>query len=195
MLDNNEIRTKAREYLTGKWNICALILLVYYVLTMGVGYIPVLGVIGSLLIGGPLALSLAIIYLRITRGEEVKVEMIFEGFNDFGRSFVTLLLTTVFIILWSLLLLVPGIIAGLSYSMVFFILSENPTISPIDAIKQSKAMMYGHKTELFMLSLSFLGWIILSIFTAGIAFLWLGSYMQTSVAIFYQELKLETPAV
>jgi len=195
MLENSEIRSRAREYLTGKWNICALILLVYYVLSIGVAYVPLAGWIGSFLIVGPLALSLAIIYLRITRGEDVKVEMIFEGFNDFGRSFVTGLLVSVFVLLWSLLLIIPGIIAGLSYAMTFFILSENPSISAIDAIKQSKEMMRGHKTELFFLQLSFLGWIVLSLFTAGIAFLWLGSYMQTSMAIFYQELKLEQTAV
>ncbi len=194
MLENSEIRSRAREYLTGKWNICALILLVYYVLSIGVAYVPLAGWIGSFLIVGPFALSLAIIYLRITRGEDVKVEMIFEGFNDFGRSFVTGLLVSVFVLLWSLLLIIPGIIAGLSYAMTFFILSENPSISAIDAIKQSKEMMRGHKTELFFLQLSFLGWIVLSLFTAGIAFLWLGSYMQTSMAIFYQELKLEQTA-
>jgi len=151
----------------------------------------VVGFIGSLLIAGPIALSFALIFLRITRGEEVKVEMIFEGFNDFGRSFVAVLLTSIYILLWTLLLIIPGIIAGLSYSMVYFILAENPTISPMDAIRQSKEMMYGHKTEMFMLSLSFIGWCLLGVLSLGIGFLWIGSYMQTSMAIFYQELKAE----
>jgi uncharacterized membrane protein len=117
--------------------------------------------------------------------------MIFEGFNDFGRSFVAVLLTSIYILLWTLLLIIPGIIAGLSYSMVYFILAENPTISPMDAIRQSKEMMYGHKTEMFMLSLSFIGWCLLGVLSLGIGFLWIGSYMQTSMAIFYQELKAE----
>ncbi len=96
-----------------------------------------------------------------------------------------------YILLWTLLLIIPGIIAGLSYSMVYFILAENPTISPMDAIRQSKEMMYGHKTEMFMLSLSFIGWCLLGVLSLGIGFLWIGSYMQTSMAIFYQELKAE----
>lgn len=191
MLTNPEIRAQAREYLTGKWNACAIILLVYYVLSIGAGYIPGVGFIASMLIAGPISLSLALIFLRITRGEEVKVEMIFEGFYDFTRSFVTVLLTTLYILLWCLLLIIPGFIAGLSYSMVYFILAENPKISAIDAIKQSKEMMYGHKMELFLLTLSFLGWILLGIISMGIGFLWIGSYIQTSLAIFYQELKAE----
>jgi uncharacterized membrane protein len=68
--------------------------------------------------------------------------------------------------------------------MVYFILAENPKISAIDAIKQSKEMMYGHKMELFLLTLSFLGWILLGIISMGIGFLWIGSYIQTSLAIF-----------
>ncbi len=195
MLDNNEIRARAREYLTGKWGVLAWIVFIYSILSGVLGYIPGVGILASLLINGPMTLSLALIFLRVTRGEEIKIEMLFEGFNNFARSFLTALLMIIFVFLWTLLLIVPGIIASLAYSMSFFILAENPEISAIDALKQSKAMMSGHKTELMMLYVSFLGWCLLGVLTFGIAFFWINSYIQTSMAIFYQELKLEAPAV
>ncbi len=189
MMDNYSIRSRSREFMEGKWKTCALIMLIFCIVCGGVGAIPGAGFIISLLIGGPLALSLAYIFLRITRGEDVTVEMIFKGFEDYSRSLVAMLLTTVYIILWSLLLLVPGIIAGLSYSMTYFILSENPNISASEAITMSKEMMRGHKTELALLAVSFLGWFLLGIITCGIAMLWVGSYYYTAIAIFYQEIK------
>lgn len=195
MLENHEIRARARDYLTGKWGILAWILFISSVLSGILGYIPGVGIIASLLVSGPISLSLALIYLRVTRGEEIKIEMLFEGFNNFARSFLTALLTMIYVMLWTILLIVPGIIASLAYSMAFFILAENPEISAVDALKQSKAMMYGHKTELFMLYLSFLGWCLLGLLSCGIGFFWIGSYVSTSQAIFYQELKLEAPVV
>lgn len=189
MLESFEIRARSREYLNGRWNACAVILLVYYVLMIGVGAIPVAGSIAGILVGGPLTWSMSYIFLKITRGEEVSVEMVFKGFEDFGRSFVASLLIAIYTLLWTLLLIVPGIIAALSYSMTYFILCENPGISAMDAISQSKQMMFGHKTELFMLSLSFIGWFLLGMLSFGIAYLWIGSYYYTAFAVFYQEVK------
>jgi len=192
MIDNDTIRFRSREFLEGKWNTCALIMLIFFVLCGGVSSIPRLGFMASILVGGPFVLGLTFVFLRITRGDEVTVEMVFKGFEDYTRSLVSMLLIMVYIILWTLLLIVPGIIAGLSYSMTFFILSENPKVTASEAIGMSKEMMMGHKTELAMLALSFIGWFLLGIITCGIAFLWVGSYYYTSLAIFYQELKVSS---
>jgi uncharacterized membrane protein len=73
--------------------------------------------------------------------------------------------------------------------MTFFIMAENPDISASDAIRQSKQMMMGHKTDLFMLGLSFIGWVLLASLTFGIGFLWLSSYYMTAFAIFYHKIK------
>ncbi|MCB5245358.1 MAG: DUF975 family protein [Candidatus Cloacimonadaceae bacterium] len=113
----------------------------------------------------------------------------FNGFQDFGRSLTAFLLMFVYILLWSLLLIIPGIIASISYSMTFFILAENPQMKAADALRLSKKMMQGHKTEYFMLMLSFIGWYLLSLLTLGIGFLFFNSYVTMASTIFYQQIK------
>ena len=99
-----------------------------------------------------------------------------------------------FIVLWSLLLIIPGIIKAFSYSMTQFILEENPELSANEAIDHSRAMMKGHKFDLFWLLLSFIGWGILCIFTFGIGYIWLTPYVNTSVAAFYEDVKADYEA-
>jgi len=158
MLTYNEIRYNAREYLKGKWNNpCALIFLILAIINLGVSAIPYLGSVVSLLISGPLALGMAIIFLKLVRGEEISVEMIFAGFKDFTRSLTAGLLIFIYVFLWSLLLIIPGIIASYAYAMTFFIMADNPNLSANEAIKASKEMMKGHKTELFFTGSIFFG--------------------------------------
>jgi len=102
-----------------------------------------------------------------------------------------MLLMTIFIFLWSLLLLIPGIIKSFSYAMTPFILEEHPELSASEAIDHSRAMMKGHKFDLFWLLLSFIGWLILCMVTFGIASLWVTPYMQTAVADFYEDVKAD----
>lgn len=94
-----------------------------------------------------------------------------------------------FIVLWSFLLIIPGIIAAYGYSLIFFILADEPSIGISEALKKSKAMMRGYKWKYFCLSFRFFGWVILSILSCGIGFLWLAPYMQVSFAKFYEDLK------
>lgn len=100
-------------------------------------------------------------------------------------------LVYLFIFLWSLLLIIPGIVKAFSYSMTPYILEEYPELSANEAIDRSRAMMKGHKFDLFWLLLSFIGWGILCFFTLGIGILWLIPYMQTSVAAFYEDVKAD----
>ena len=169
--------------------------LIFLLISSVLGFIPVIGSIGGLIIAGPLMLGLAIFSLSISRNQEAKVTQIFEGFNQFERSLVAYLLMMLFTFLWSLLFIIPGIIAGISYSMIFFIIAEDSSISARDALKKSKKMMYGYKWKYFRLQLRFLGLGILCIFTLGIGFLWLVPYMQISMAKFYDDVKViqETP--
>ena len=94
-----------------------------------------------------------------------------------------------FIIMWMLLLIVPGIIKALSFSMTFYILADDKEISAMDAIKKSEQMMDGNKSQLFYLGLRFLGLAFLCILTLGIGFLWLMPYAQVTLTTFYDELK------
>jgi len=100
-----------------------------------------------------------------------------------------------FTLLWSLLLIIPGIIASLSYSQTYYILADDEKISAREAIKKSKKIMMGNKWKYFVLGLSFLGWFILSIFTLGIGLIWLLPYMNISMAKFYEDVKEQSPVV
>ena len=119
----------------------------------------------------------------------MKIESIFDGFKDYGRVFLTSLLQNIYTFLWTLLLIVPGIIKFYAYAMTPYILIDNPELSANQAIYLSKKMMKGHKFDLFILHLSFIGWAFLSIFTLGIGLLWVMPYMMTAQAAFYQDLK------
>lgn len=185
------IRTEARALLAGRWNLLALIWLAYFFIESAAASVP--GV--NLVITGPFALGLAMLSLRVVRRQNISVEMLFDGFRDFVRSLVASLLMIIFVCLWSLLLIIPGIIAALSYAMTFYILADNPDLTASEAITKSKIMMFGHKTELFWLYLSFIGWAFLCLLTAGIGFLWLLPYIHTSTAIFYQQIKGEAEVV
>ena len=113
------------------------------------------------------------------------------NFSNYWRKVGGMVLMTILIFLWSLLLVIPGIIKSFSYSMTPFILDEFPELSPSEAIHRSRMMMKGHKFDLFWLYLSVIGWGILCLFTFGIGFLWLVPYMQTAEAAFYEEVKAD----
>lgn len=128
-------------------------------------------------------------YLKMQRNQDVEFEELFSGFNNFVTSMVTYLLIFIYTFLWSLLFIIPGIIKALSYSMSLFILADNPNMKANEAITKSKEMMNGHKWELFVLYLSFIGWMLLTILTFGILVIYVGPYMYASLAAFYEEIK------
>ncbi|MDD4224032.1 MAG: DUF975 family protein [Candidatus Cloacimonetes bacterium] len=188
-MNNEQIRLEAREFLKDKWLNLALVWLIYGAIlslvpaTMGIG-----GIV-PLIIGGPLMLGIARIFLKLWNRQDFQIEEMFQGFNEFTRSLVAYLLIGLYVFLWSLLLIVPGIIAAISYSMTWFIMAEDRNIDAQEAMRNSKQMMEGHKTEFFMLMLSFIGWFILACFTFGLGFLLLSSYTTMASTIFYQRLK------
>ena len=146
--------------------------------------------IGSLalfLLSGPLMVGMAHYFLHVADRNNPQISDMFGHFKNFGNTFVLYLLTMIFTCLWSLLFIIPGIIAAISYSMAPFILAEHPEIKASDAIKMSKEMMKGHKGEYFMLHLSFIGWYLLCILTVGIGFIFLSPYVETASAEFFNE--------
>ncbi len=140
----------------------------------------------------PVAYSYNVLFLdNLRTGKELEVKSIFDGFNDYTRVLGTYLLVYIYTILWTLLLIIPGIIKSLSYSMVPFVLKDNPELSFNAAIERSMAMMEGHKWEYFCLILTFIGWFLLLIITAGIASLWLTPYISATFANYYEAVKAE----
>ena len=111
------------------------------------------------------------------------------GFGNYWHKVWGMLLMSILVFLWSLLLIIPGIIKWFSYAMTPFILEENPELSATEAIHRSRMMMRGHKFDLFYLYLSFIGWFLLCLLTAGIGFLWLAPYVDTALAAFYEDVK------
>ncbi len=112
---------------------------------------------------------------------------LFSRFDIFGRAFLMQLLIGIYTFLWTLLFIIPGIIAAFSYAMTPYILEENPYMPVNEAIGRSKEMMRGNKFRLFCLQFSFIGWSLLCLLTCGIGYLWLGPYMQAATAAFFYD--------
>lgn len=131
-------------------------------------------------------------YLKLIRGEEKSYSDLFyylRSGEQFIRAGITGILVFIFTLLWTLLLIVPGIIKGLSYMLVPFILNDFPELKPLEAITLSRRMMDGFKGKAFLLGLSFILWGLLIVFTFGLALFYVGPYYQATFAQFYEEVK------
>ena len=123
----------------------------------------------------------------IDRQKDPELGTLFGYFTHWKNAAMAQLLQTLYVVLWSLLFIIPGIIASYSYAMTSFILAENPEMDANEAIGRSKEMMYGNRWRLFCLHFSFIGWDILATLTLGIGNLWLVPYKQAASAAFYRE--------
>ena len=141
----------------------------------------------------PLSVGISNAFLRLLTGGENDIlgNTYKIATKNYWHKMWGMLLMRIFISLWSLLFIIPGIVKVFSYAMTPYILEENPELSANDAINRSRAMMRGHKFDLFWLWLSFIGWAVLSICTLGIGLFWLAPYMETSVAAFYEDVKAD----
>jgi uncharacterized membrane protein len=191
---SSQIRAAARQSLRGNWLPAIGITLLMAVIMGILSYIPFFGAICALLLAGPLTVGLYAFFLKLVRAEKAEVGMLFGEFQNYGDKLLLTILIAVFTFLWTLLLIIPGIIAAYRYSQAYFIMKDNPGISAMDAIQLSKEMMAGHKFRLFVLNLSFIGWAILAAIPFGLGFIWLCPYMMASLTVFYQDLKDRTSA-
>lgn len=212
----SDIRARARANLQGHWGIsvaAAFVAAIFGALLIGSGNIveivekfseeapPRTGTILALIASGVSALSLVklilggVVQLGYSRfllnqhdGREYEVKDLFSQFDRFSAGFLQLFLRNLFVILWSLLFVIPGIVKSFSYAMTPFILTDHPQMTAQEAIRLSQEMMDGHKGELFTLGLTFLGWELLNAFTLGIGSFWLNPYKNAAYAAFYREL-------
>lgn len=141
----------------------------------------------NLILGGVIQLGYASYLLKQHDREICETKELFSKFDYFGSGFLQLLLRNIFTALWSILLVIPGIIKSLGYSMTPFLMVENPNLTAKEAIKLSQEKMMGHKWELFCMSLSFIGWSILATLTGGIGYIFLNPYMNAAYAAFYRD--------
>lgn len=178
-LSLKEIKKNARKNLKGKWHIMILITMLYSISGLILNLIPdkmnswnsfydILNIIvDSLLVFGYRR-----IVLDVSRGKSIDISMLFKGCSKFLKALGFKIYIIILITLWSLLLVIPGFIAALSYSMTYFIWVDNPDIGINEAIEKSKEITEGHKLEIFSLLVSFLGWILLSSAPAFIIKIW-----------------------
>lgn len=199
MITRPELKNEALATLRGKWTqpvLAALIVMLVSCFSQGGNYTHssaflTVGFLVALLVSLNLSYGFEVAMLRFRRGREDSVnEMLAAGFKeDYGRVLGISLLRAVFICLWMLLLIVPGIIKAYSYAMTNLIAEDNPELGPKECINRSQAMMDGHKMDLFLLDLSYIGWILLGFLSLGIGFLWITPWMQMAHVRFYEELK------
>lgn len=152
---------------------------------------------GSLLISTflvvPLGVGYAVACLMLyeTNDDRLSENMFKTAFSRYWHKVGGMFLMSLKVWLWSLLLVIPGIIMAFAYAMTPYILEEHPEIGAWEASRVSQKMMRGHKFRLFRLYLSFIGWALLCVPTLGVGFLWLVPYMQMSQAAFYSDLKAQ----
>ena len=152
---------------------------------------------GSLLISTflvvPLGVGYAVACLMLyeTNDDRLSENMFKTAFSRYWHKVGGMFLMSLKVWLWSLLLVIPGIIMAFAYAMTPYILEEHPEIGAWEASRVSQKMMRGHKFRLFRLNLSFIGWALLCVLTLGVGFLWLVPYMQMSQAAFYSDLKAQ----
>lgn len=213
---NSELRAQARERLEGKWGTFVLmtfLMLVIQTILQIPGYIGSLleilspeNVLASLsfsnisnilsLLALPLSWGLTVSLLRNHREESVDLENLFDGFRGgrYTRVFCALFLVNLFTFLWTLLLIIPGIMKAFSYALTPYILLDEPELTAKQAISRSCEIMQGRRWKLFCLYFSFIGWGILCLLTFGIGFIWLAPYINASAAAFYEDARAEYEA-
>ncbi len=185
MMKISVIKQRAKAALKGHWfaNIVVLVLMVLITAVLDLTYV------GALL-SGLVMFGSAAFYLELVKSKQGKVGTFFGGmFKKFFKRWGASLLISLYTFLWTMLFMIPGIVKSYAYAMTPYIMMEKPEMGINDAITKSRQLMKGHKWKLFLLDLSFTGWMLLSIVTLGIAFFYVWPYYSTARAQFYKELK------
>ncbi len=187
--ENSILMSDAKASLSGKWGLAIGVSVLYVILSSGIQSIKGIGLIFSLIIGGPLMYGNQLFMLTLSRNEDANLEMLFEGFKLFEKTLKLYLWMVLKVLLWTLLLIVPGIIKAIAYSQAFYLFVEDNSLTAKEALEKSEQMMEGHKMKYFLLGLRFFLLALLCILTLGIGFLWLMPYAQVTLAKFYDDVK------
>lgn len=193
-----EAKYKARQRLggnifSGDWIRAAIVVGIFYVLgiwikAVGMENIEILGNIISVFTLGPLSYGLYLIFLKKSKdGEQIKIADVFKGFSeDLAGNFMLNLMINIFIALWSLLFVIPGIVKYYAYSMAFLVKADHPEYGWKQCLDESKRITDGHKMELFLLDMSMIGWRILGSICLGIGSFWVSAYSIAAKTEYYR---------
>ena len=154
-----------------------------------------LGIV-SFVLAGPISYGISKLFLRSARtGEQMDIAGAFDGFReDFGGNFLLCLMMGIFIFLWTLLFIIPGIVMGYAYSFAFYIKADHPDYGWKQCLDESRRITNGYKGDLFMLDLSFIGWYFVGALACGVGTLWVQPYAEMAKTLYYLELSARANA-
>jgi uncharacterized membrane protein len=194
---NSELRALARQQLKGNWGKAIIAVVIYLVITGIISRVTTADVFGWILgillfvLTGAWSAGILTYFVHLIRNQPLSPKLLFSQLQRLFPFFLLYLLIAIYIVLWTLLLIIPGIIAGFRYSLAFYLLIDHPEMTASEAINRSKEMMKGHKMKYFLLLLSFIGWYLLCIVSLGIGFLWFIPYVYATQAAFYEDLRIQ----
>lgn len=188
-----EIKRNARaQFQHNAWAKFALIYagiwIVMAIVSSLIAFVPLLNILLSLAVTGLVSYGSVDVLRKIRRGEDFTIADFFPT-NELGSVMALTFVKDIYLFLWSLLFVIPGIIKGYSYSQVYYIANENPGMSVDEIITESREMMDGHKWELFILQVSFIGWGILAALTFGLVGLYILPLYSMSLYLFHEYVK------
>ena len=198
-----ELKREAKKTLKKNYNDSLLIVIIYFAIAILAGFL--FGFIAKLIkvdtnliqIGQSivsLLISLMVIpgfysyFLKISRNKKTSVKELFAKTDFFIPILLIYLLSCILVLLWSILFIIPGIIASFCYSQIYLVYLDNPKLKVTEVLKESKKLIKGYKMDYFILNLSFIGWSILAVFTFGLLYIWLIPYIVLTQINFYNEL-------
>lgn len=196
-MNSQYLKTEAKKQLTNRWTLALVTLLVANILTGALtfdkkvyfsnyGYVSISFSILFLLLGGVIRAGKCRFLLNMTKNDDSAMFTdLFSQFNIYLKTLGLHLLITLITAIGFILLIIPGIIISYMYSQAFYILVENPDMSITECLSASRTLMMGEKWNLFILNLTFIGWLILGAITLGIAFLWISPYFELTCTNFY----------
>lgn len=188
MTSIGEMKAAAKAQLNCKWLLTTGVLVVGALILSAVSFT----IIGSLLLIGAIEFGYCAYLITVTRNKDSDFGKLLSGFNRFGDVCITGILKWLFTGLWSLLFVIPGIVKSYSYAMTMYIMQDHPELSGNDAITKSRQMMDGHKFDLFILDLSFIGWYLLGALTFSILIIfYVEPYRQVTRTNFYEQLRMD----
>ncbi len=198
--DNGQIADHLRQVFHGSFDIstAADILRPLMGVFTAVAGLAFVYAVGMFIVGCAVELGYNVFNLSLYESTNApRIETLFSRFSIFGNALVLRLLMLLKILLWTLLLIIPGIVAAYRYAMAPYLLAEHPELSATEAIEQSKIMMSGNKGRLFCLQLSFIGWFLLAALTGGVGYFFLAPYTKAAETAFYLDLtgRLPQPVV
>lgn len=194
VFDRINYKAAAKEQLKGNVWMIFLCSIIVGAIVGAIEFIPIAGAIASIVLAPVLYMGMYYLFMDVQSGKKPEVATVFKGFSaDFGRIWLTFFLMGLYTALWSLLFIIPGIVKSYAYSMAPYILAENPDMTANEAITRSKEITMGHKGDLFVMDLSFIGWGLLMVITFGLVGIYAGPYIALTKVNAYHALKGNAP--